>query len=240
MNAFNYFDKIYCINLEKDVQRKENMISLFTELDILDIIQFVSGVTHDDSNIGCNKSCVNMFLDAKSNNYEKILMFEDDIAPIGDVLLNLEKCINDIEPDWDMFYLGGIPHRVEWFKNDEVITSLEEYINKKHYIKYSDSLVKLNGGRITLKHAVAYKNTTFDIFINKFSTIEKIENRMMDDMDKWSCNYYQQQPNIKTFLACPMLFNQSYGYSNNIKTFVDMSNFNKDLYNLLLKMTPNN
>lgn len=238
MNAFNYFDKIYCINLSGDTQRKENMTTLFTNLGILNLVQFVSGVTHDNSYIGCNKSSVNIFLDAKSNNYNKIIIFEDDIETIGDVLIKLENCINEIDPEWDMFYLGGIPHRVEWFQNDEIITSVEEYMNKNHYIKYSNNLVKLNGGRITLRHAVAYKNTTFDTFINRFSNIEVIENHIMDDMDKWSCNYYQQQPNIKTFFACPMMFNQTYGYSNNLKSFVNMSNFNKDLYNLLLELKP--
>jgi hypothetical protein len=238
MNAFNYFDKIYCINLVDDTQRKENMTTLFTELNILNLVQFVSGVTNENSYIGCNKSSVNIFLDAKSNNYNKILILEDDIEPDGDVLTKMENCVNEIDPEWDMFYLGGIPHRVEWFKNDEEITTVEEYMNKNHYIKYSNNLVKLNGGRITLRHAVAYKNTTFDTFIDRFSNIEVIENHIMDDMDKWSCNYYQQQPNIKTFFACPMLFNQTYGYSNNLKAYVDMSIFNKDLYSLLLNMKP--
>jgi GR25 family glycosyltransferase involved in LPS biosynthesis len=238
MNPFTYFDKIYCINLLKDTQRKEDMILLFEELGITDLVEFVVGIENEHSIIGCNKSSVNIFKDAKANNYNKIIIFEDDIITDGDVITKLQNCISDIENDWDLFYLGGIPHRVEWFVNEEEVTTMTEYMQKKHYLKYSNNLVKLNGGRVTLRHAVAYKSTTFDDFINKFEHIEIYKNIIMDDIDKWTVNYYQQQSNIKTFLACPMLFHQKYVYSNNTKQYVDMGFFNRDLYNELLKMNP--
>ena len=99
------FDKIYCINLEKDKDRLNHMIKLskdfnfiFTRINAIDYKEErVRGIYKNLSNdcriktdptgpiaagaIGCALSHIEAIKDAKKNAYKSILLLEDDLLP---------------------------------------------------------------------------------------------------------------------------------------------------------------
>lgn len=125
-------DHIYCINLESRPDRWKNMDAQFNRLG-LDVERFAAlqGVRGDYNpvrktlgQIGCLKSHKAVVEDALKNNYESILIFEDDITICQDFSSRLSHCSEDMVSDWDSLYLGGT-----FFHNQPVQVSKYLYKN---------------------------------------------------------------------------------------------------------------
>ncbi len=102
MNINDFVDKIYCINLKI---RKNKKIFIENQARILDLdIEFFNAIRNKKNPaVGCLQSHLSIIKMAKQNNYEKILIIEDDCK----FLLKPELNINKIPKDWEMLYLGG-------------------------------------------------------------------------------------------------------------------------------------
>ena len=124
-----YFDKIYCLNLKKrenrwiysNYQFNNNNISV-ERYDAIDgeLIDFNDndinlesfsrkGIIESKGALGCLKSHLEIIKDAKSKNYKRILIFEDDIL-LSDNFNEEVKKIENI--DWNLLYLGA--SQFEW------------------------------------------------------------------------------------------------------------------------------
>jgi len=130
-----YFDKVFYINLEKDVARNENMIKQFYKLSIsnferIDAIELkeLPGLEKYRNFIKKDKRYVIGQLSARAShlkciriaserNYKRILILEDDVEFLmhPNELLEQNRAILN---DWDMLYFGGLiePH----FRNQVV------------------------------------------------------------------------------------------------------------------------
>jgi GR25 family glycosyltransferase involved in LPS biosynthesis len=120
-------DKCYYINLEHRTDKKEALISHLNNLNILDSFTRSEGVRPEDLgyvrsgdkfeileySIAAAKSHQNVIRDAKYNNYECILVLEDDalfhIDSESNGLEVAKKAIEQIRQidDWQLLYLGG-------------------------------------------------------------------------------------------------------------------------------------
>jgi len=119
-----YFDKIYYINLEKDVERNQNMLDQFEKFGIKNYKRIeavkVETIPKDQSlyrnfikggdkyvlgSLGCRASHLKAIKDAKENGYKKILIFEDDVIMLNNPSFFLQNSIN---LEWDMLYFGGL------------------------------------------------------------------------------------------------------------------------------------
>lgn len=126
------FDMIYYINMDKDVDRNENMIKLFKDLK-LDTYTRIKGEEVDyrdydestyrnfnkrnekylNGQLGCREGHLNAVRHARDNNYNRVLIFEDDVwcdpkTDISQLLtLNYFSIITG-----DMNFFGGMiePH----------------------------------------------------------------------------------------------------------------------------------
>lgn len=110
-----YFDRIYIINLEHradrrieiDVQLKKIKLSLddpkvtlFNAIKPLDAGEFPSIGAR-----GCFLSHLGILKDAKNNNFQRILVFEDDLDLIDDFANQSNLVLNDLlSSNWDIFY----------------------------------------------------------------------------------------------------------------------------------------
>jgi GR25 family glycosyltransferase involved in LPS biosynthesis len=122
----NFFDRIFYINLDEDVTRNQNILDQFQKYGITNF-ERVSGVKFleipDKSywrnfnlnalnekyilgSMGCRASHKKIMDIAMERNYQKILIFEDDIFFTADPneILNSNRRILD---NWDMLYFGG-------------------------------------------------------------------------------------------------------------------------------------
>lgn len=121
----NYFDKIYCINLEKRKDRWIRIKKIFNKYKI-HVERFIAidgenlengfqeeissvkasrlGLLENKNAIGCLLSHLEIIKKAKEQNYKRILIFEDDIIFSNSFNKDITK-IKDL--DWDMVYLGA-------------------------------------------------------------------------------------------------------------------------------------
>jgi GR25 family glycosyltransferase involved in LPS biosynthesis len=121
-NPFDFFDKIYCINMPNALARKEAVAKEFKKVGILDRIEWVNTpIDLKDSDTswqtnykhkgeyGCSLSHNGAVGKAYDEEAENVLIFEDDVQFLYNTLETLEKAIKELPEDWDFFYLGGRP-----------------------------------------------------------------------------------------------------------------------------------
>jgi len=137
MDINQYFDKIYVINLDRDKARFEKISAHFKEVGIWnferisaisintlpEIWQYRNFIKDDEKyilgSLGCRYSHIEAVKSANLNNYEKVLILEDDALFLKSPDELLKSNINILN-DWDMLYFGGLiePH----FRNQIVCT----------------------------------------------------------------------------------------------------------------------
>ena len=119
----SYFDKIYCLNLDKRRDRWNKVKKEFRRFGISasrfsaiegenmshpdsDVIKSMSnqGLIENSNALGCLTSHIEMIKDAKAKGYNRILIFEDDIL-ISEDFYERISLLSQME--WKIFYLGA-------------------------------------------------------------------------------------------------------------------------------------
>lgn len=206
-NPFNFFDKIFYINLDHRADRKQFMEDQFSRFGItaerFSAVNLTKEQNDDMVRRGCNfyddprpdyapriKSCtlshLTVLFRSKLMDYENVLIFEDDALIDDNIIENLSKCVKDLkEREWDMFYLGCNP--LEYYKETENIGRVI---------------------RTTTNHAYCIHRRFYDrILINS------------DFYKRYPCNdgYYGnlgRDKSIKVYMSLKNLVTQKEGYSD--------------------------
>ena len=113
MTLTNYFDKTYCINLDRRTDRWEKCLKEF-EIHGLSVERFSAkdGKEIDlpypsASEIAGAISHLNVIKKAKELHLENVLILEDDVEFTNDLNQRLEQIFHLLPNDWDMIYFGG-------------------------------------------------------------------------------------------------------------------------------------
>jgi len=180
MSINNYFDKIYCINLARRYDRWEDCIQNFKKHRIIaDRFEGMDGksiVMNYDKPLspgeyGCLISHLNIINDAVINNYDKILIFEDDIELHNDFSKIAEDFMKEVPDNWDMLYFGAN-------------TARNQNIKVSNRVNMASSLLTT--------HAYAIKSTVFhyliDKILNGYGQIDKIYSDNHIYMNTYMCN----------------------------------------------------
>lgn len=112
----NFFDNIYCLNLDRRPEKWNKIKDKFEEFGMK--VQRFSAIDGDNIPqkilrkysinkyaVGCLLSHYEIIKDAKNKGYKKILIFEDDVNFTEDFIFKLEYSINVIK-NWKLLYLG--------------------------------------------------------------------------------------------------------------------------------------
>ena len=83
MKSFDYFDEIYCINLDRRPQRWEMAQKEFDKLGILDKVKRFSAIDDLGGKRGCFESHMKIIHMAKENKLDNVFIFEDDVAVLS-------------------------------------------------------------------------------------------------------------------------------------------------------------
>ena len=187
-----YFDKIYCLNLKKRENRwiysnyqfvNNNII--VERFDAIDgeLIDFTDsninleslsrkGLIESKGALGCLKSHLEIIKDAKSKNYKRILIFEDDIL-LSDNFKEEVKKIENI--DWNLLYLGA--SQFEWSS-----------------IKPENELYKCSKTLGTFAYALDI--LIYDKVLKMGESSEKSIDNILSDIQKSNNKCYTLFPNI--------------------------------------------
>jgi len=190
MNAFDYFEEIHVINLDKRPDRLNQVMSEFEKIGIKDRVKRFPAIEKLDGRMGCIKSHIYILLEAKKRKLQNVLIFEDDITFIHPNTNEiLEKAISQINIKWNLIYLGANTH------------------SKLH--KLTENLIFLNNAFAT--HSLAYHESIYDKIINKYDKMLKINNHT-DILDVYYCT--DLQVNNTCLMVNPMLTTQVNGFSD--------------------------
>lgn len=131
-NPFNFFDKVFYINLDSRPERRLHIENELKKYNIIaerfPAIQLTKEQNANLKKEGCTfknderpeysrfaKSCalshLGIILKSKLMGYKNVLILEDDVIFREDILKELKKSLEDLikESKWDMFYIGCNP-----------------------------------------------------------------------------------------------------------------------------------
>ena len=118
--SFDFFDKVYCIHLPSQRERRNRIQKEFDEYGITDVT-FVSAtpppVKFNMSNMrrnsrgemGVNLSQIKAVVQALNDGAECPLFLEDDIEFDPSIKTTLQSIFNELPDEWGVLYLGGHP-----------------------------------------------------------------------------------------------------------------------------------
>jgi GR25 family glycosyltransferase involved in LPS biosynthesis len=147
---------------------------------------------------GCFSSIRQVIKQAKNDNIDNVLIFEDDVLFLGDTIEVLRSSLGDLsEVDWQMFYLGA---------------SVTDEFSKAPLKKVTDNLLKMEGGQCT--HAFACHSSIYDEILDNVPDIDTIIPWMYrnESMDKWLAKTIQIHYNV--YCTNPMVATQRPSWSD--------------------------
>jgi GR25 family glycosyltransferase involved in LPS biosynthesis len=166
MKLNDFVDKGYYINLDYKTERNEKTKQELKKYNLQYLVERVSAVAAFNETIkceygsddwkkcvdGCTQSHLKIINEAKEKNYERILVFEDDIYLYNGGFTHsidiIESAINEIkDKDWEILYLGG--------------SLLDQYVTQ-----VDRHLIKVEG--MNTSHAFILNHTAYDILINRY------------------------------------------------------------------------
>jgi len=203
-NPFDFFEKIWCINLDKRTDRWEQAQEEFSKMGILDRVERFSAVGDKDGRVGVIKSNLGIVKHAKENGFNNVLVFEDDVQFIEskDITYDvLEKALSQTEKlRWSLFYLGANT-------NDN---------NKLIKLKERPNLIYLKNSFAV--HAMCYNKIVYDKFIRYAEKINNIK-KFNDILDVWIAQ--EVQTTQLCLMTNTMLCTQRNSFSDIEKTPVN-------------------
>lgn len=209
----NFFDNVYCINLDKRRDRWVEAESEFQKHNLrVERVSAIDGSLLDTSsikmevlkdayipgNVGCVLSHVKVIKDAKLNNYSRVLILEDDVAFEENFTERFTNEIMHLPEDWDMLYLSGNN------LNQDKLRKVNQYFYKTEFTYTT--------------HCYAINSKLYDIIIEGAAKLEL-------PIDEFYRNYVQQKYNC--YIIRPHLSYQRAGYSDIMKGNRNYTNIRK-------------
>jgi GR25 family glycosyltransferase involved in LPS biosynthesis len=201
--SFNkYFDKLYCINLDKRPDRWLEAKNEFNKFKIENVERF-SGVDGNElkqnlkilnGEAGILLTHINLIKKCLDDKVSNVLIFEDDVIFTNEINY-LDDYMNKLPKDWDMIYFGG------------------NHIYGPKPIKINDKILKIDS--TVALHCVGIKNTVFEQIL-----------QLLPKMAKQVDAYYTIiQKSFNAYCVTPNIAIQRRGFSDIQNKIVDYRNF---------------
>ena len=182
-----YFEKVYCINLDKRTDRWDKVTKIFNDNNIDNVVRYsaVDGNELNLNNLSYNNKLLKgelgilethrkLISEAKEENLKTILIMEDDVYFTNE-LKYFDEYMSKLPDDWDMLFIGG------------------NHIYGESPIKINEKILKLN--HTVAIHCLALKNTMFDVVLEVTKRRIKQIDAYYADLQK-SYNGYCFTPNM--------------------------------------------
>ena len=202
-SPFDFFDEIYCINLERRKDRWEQCESEFDKVGILDrVIKFNAFDNKKNPKRGCYDSHLSVIKLAYERKLNNVLIFEDDVAFLKRYNdKKLTKAIENLKKtDWEFFYLGGLERRM---KPRPKYNNLSKKWSGEYNAKY-DYIMECKS--VGWAHSFAVNSTIFEQVAKDYDN--NIWNLLVEKHDSHLDRYYQDVLKPKTYASVPTLTTQ--------------------------------
>jgi len=196
MKLTDFFDKTFCINLDRRKDRWEECLAEFNKynltnverfnaIDGKDLQQIKSGFV-TPSRLALVLTNIKILEKAIQENYETILILEDDVE-FTDEVNNISEYFKFLPKDWDMLYFGGN-------HNTHMKILPPKIVNEK--------VCKLHNTYST--HCVAINKKTFTTILNR---LRKCDNAL-------DVIYVELQSTLNVYSFYPMIATQRVSFSD--------------------------
>ena len=223
----NYFDKIYCINLDSRPDRWNQCLEEFKKINIENLVERFPAVQLSPGIAGCTKSHYEIIKLCKKNNFKNVLILEDDVNFINlDFFGTLDKTLSQLKLknlSYDMLYLGG-----NLLQDSTRNFRIDSNLSKLSYCKTT--------------HAFAINESIYNIFLDSFKDIDWLDgnnwhhgNPNRYNIDMWYVKNIQQLGNVYGVYPCLAEQRESYSDLLNTNSYVPM----RETWNSLLKNIKN-
>jgi hypothetical protein len=144
-NPFDFFSAIYCINLVEETVRWRNVTARFQRLGISDRVRRFDGIRSEPNHhVGCGLSHRAVVAEAKAQDLENVLVFEDDVLFTDDAVPGLQTGIEELRGrNWKFLYLGAC----RW---------------RREFPPLPGARRLAQAGPVTCAHALAYNKSVYD------------------------------------------------------------------------------
>jgi GR25 family glycosyltransferase involved in LPS biosynthesis len=147
----DFFDRIFVINLERRLDRLENILTNLSKINVSDyeVIKAVDGLIIDQPGWeGLRQTYINIFKIVQEKKYNNFLIIEDDCDFEDGFSSQVLKFLNTIPNDYDIIYFGG-----NHFSKPEC----EIKIVNENVIKVSNTVTT---------HCIGFSVKNFDLIFN--------------------------------------------------------------------------
>ena len=216
MSLNTHFDHIYCLNLLRRPDRKEQAqeqfnkygveVEWFPAIDGKEVIAQYPNVRLNAGELGIVLSNIEILKDAKAKGYKTIAVIEDDIV-FGGEMERIDTYFNWLPQDWQAIYLSSNANTHNTVGCNTPPYPINSFVVKMHN-SYST-------------HFVGLKAEMFDIIIEQLEKLNvqlDVEYKRLQERYNWYC--------FKSATGEP-LAQQRIGYSDIVNQEVD--------YNWLIK-----
>jgi hypothetical protein len=182
MTLTDFFDKIYCINLDRRLDRwikvnEEFRKHKFTNVErypAIDGTKIKNNTKLLNGELGILLTHIDLIKKCKTENIDSVLIFEDDVV-FSPEIKNVRSIFNDIPENWDMIYFGG---------NHKYGDTPKKIVNNVYRLNYSVSL-----------HCVAIRHTIYNEILSILQNKEKQVDNYYTEIQK-TRNVYGIIPNL--------------------------------------------
>lgn len=202
-NPFDFFSRVYCVNLDSRPDRWHESKREFNRLGFRANVKRFPGIVFSGTGpmsgrAGCFSSFRAIIQKAKEENLENVLILEDDVLFIGDTLNVLEASIAELsEKDWKMFYLG---------------MAITDEFSDAPLSLAGDNLLRMQGG--LCHHATAYHHSIYDKVLEGIPSTDRIAEWLIENesMERWLAENIQA--NYGVYCTNPMIATQRPSWSD--------------------------
>ena len=200
-----YFDKVYCINLDKRYDRwHETRLELGKfgiDCERVSAVAGNPGVSSPmrSGAVGCAMSHLKVCEMAKSAGFKKILILEDDVVFCDDFDKLFETYVAQVPSDWKLLYAGG------------------NHLGSYNVFPFSTNVVRINNTYTT--HFVGLDCVIFD------EMIDRVPRDLTKPIDQIYAEWQRKHP---SFCITPHLVWQRAGYSDIDEAYRDYDSIIKE------------
>lgn len=203
MKPFEYFEEIYCINLERRKDRWNLCQEEFEKIGILDKVKRFDAVDNKKNpKQGCYESHMGVIRLAYEQKLKNVLIFEDDVAFLKKYDENkLSNALSYLDTQsWDFFYLGGLERRIKpRVKYNRLNAKWKgEFESTNNYIMECKS--------VGWAHSFAVNSCIFEQIVNDYEN--NIWDKLVEKYDSHLDRYYQDVLSPKTYVCVPSFTTQ--------------------------------
>lgn len=217
-NPFDFFDAIYCVNLDERTDRWHHAQVELDKLKIRDRVERFSAIkpSHDErwnrnvpwkgkkrfpflGAVGCAESHKSIIQTAKNQNLKNVLVLEDDFM-VNDFNWekNLTNGISELPTEWDLFYLGYDLHE------------------RASVNAVGDNTRKVGSSKrasIFFTIGIAYNNKCFDFLLENIDPFRWKKFGRQGHVDK----FYARQHNLKKYFIQPEIVKPNWNLGTDIQ-----------------------